>query len=50
MLSIEGLIDDAKCFEVVRELRWPAGVKCPHCGSHHITKQGFRKKQPERQR
>jgi transposase-like protein len=50
MLSIERLIDDAKCFEVVRELRWPDGVKCPHCGSHHITKQGFRKKQPHRQR
>jgi len=50
MLSIERLIDDAKCFEVVRELRWPDGVECPHCGSHHITKQGFRKKQPDRQR
>ena len=50
MLSIERLIDDAKCYEVVREIRWPDGVKCPHCGSHHITKQGFRKKQPHRQR
>ena len=50
MLSIEGLIDDAKCFEAVREFRWADGVKCPHCGSDHITKQGFRKKQPDRQR
>jgi len=50
MLSIERLIDDAACFEVVRELRWPDGLKCPQCGSHHITKQGFRKKQPHRQR
>lgn len=50
MLSIERLIDDAKCFEVVRELRWPDGVKCPHCASLDIIKQGFRKNHPHKQR
>ena len=29
MLSIEQLIDDAKCYEIVRKLRWAAEVKCP---------------------
>ncbi len=50
MLSIERLIDDAKCFEIIREIRWPDEINCPHCGSNHITKQDFRKKQANRQR
>lgn len=50
MLSIERLIDEAKCYELVRELRWPNGIKCPHCGSGLIIKRGFRQQQPHRQR
>ena len=50
MLNIQDLIDDAKCFATVRELRWPDGVKCPHCGSSHITKRGFHTHQAYRQR
>ena len=50
MLNIQDLIDDAKCFATVRELRWPTGVKCPHCGSRHITKRGFHTNQAYRQR
>jgi transposase-like protein len=50
MLNIQDLIDDTKCFTTVRELRWPNGVKCPHCGSEHITKRGFHNNQVHRQR
>jgi len=50
MLSIQRLIDDAKCFETVREMRWPEGVKCPHCASDHVVKQGFDDTQGSRQR
>ena len=50
MLKIQDLIDDAKCYATVRELRWPNGVKCPHCGSVHITKRGFHTNQAHRQR
>lgn len=50
ILSIDRLIDDAKCYEVVREIRWSGGVKCPHCGSLNINKRGFRERQPNRQR
>ena len=50
MLSIERLIDEAKCFEIIRELRWSEGIKCPHCGSDQVNKRGFRQKQPHRQR
>ena len=50
MLNIQRLIDDAKCYEVVRELRWPDGIRCPECGSAAITKRGFHDHQAYRQR
>ena len=43
-------IDDVKCFETVRALRWPNGVRCPKCESFELTKQGRDDTQPERQR
>lgn len=50
MIHIQSLIDDAKCFETVRALRWPDGVRCPTCDSSELTKQGRDDTQPERQR
>ena len=50
LLNIQELIDDAKCYAVVREMRWPEGVKCPHCGSGEIIKRGFHNQQAHRQR
>lgn len=50
MLNIQHLIDDAKCYGVVREMRWPEGVKCAHCGSGEIKKRGFHNQQTHRQR
>ena len=31
MVNIQALIDDARCFETVRTMRWPDGVRCPEC-------------------
>jgi transposase-like protein len=49
MLKIQAIIDDAKCYEVVRSLRWPDGVRCPRCDSGHVIKQGHDPTQPARQ-
>ena len=49
-LTLLPLIDDQKCFQTVRELRWPEGVRCPHCDSTQVTKRGFDDTQKERQR
>src|SRR5271166_325737 len=32
-INILGITDDAKCYEMVRQLRWPDGVHCPHLRS-----------------
>ena len=50
MLRIQNLIDDAKCYEAVRELRWPDGVQCPHCYHTDVIKRGFDETEPHRQR
>jgi transposase-like protein len=50
LLNIQQLIDEAKCYAVVREMRWSDGVKCPHCGSGEIIKRGFHNQQAQRQR
>jgi transposase len=50
MINIRDLIDDAKCFQTVREMRWPDLVTCPHCSSEAVTKDGRDETQPHRQR
>ena len=50
LIHIQNLVDDAKCYQVIREVRWPQGVTCPECGSAQVTKRGFHDRQPERQR
>ena len=50
MLNIQALIDDAKCFETVRAMRWPDGIRCPECDCAEVTKDGRDDTQSERQR
>lgn len=50
MIKLQNLLDDTKCYETVRELRWPDGIDCPHCHSKTLTKQGFDQTQPARQK
>jgi transposase-like protein len=50
MLNIRVLIDEAKCFEIVRTMRWPDGVLCPHCASDRVIKNGRDESRPHRQR
>ena len=49
-LNLTRLIDDAKCYETVRQLRWQAGVCCPKCSSTQVIKRGKDDTQPYRQR
>ena len=49
-MKLYDLLDNAKCYERIRELRWPDGVVCPRCKMDDITCQGKDEFQPERQR
>jgi transposase-like protein len=50
MLHLQNLLDDAKCYEEVRRRRWPEGVRCPHCASPGVTRQGQDTAQPSRRK
>lgn len=50
VIRIAGLIDDAKCFETVRNMRWPKGVRCIRCDSTEVIRHGHDETQPQRQR
>jgi transposase-like protein len=50
LVNISALIDDAKCFALVRQQRWPEGVGCPACGSGSVVRDGFDETQAHRQR
>ena len=50
MINIRDLIDDAKCYQTVRDLRWPDHITCPNCSSQAVIKDGRDDTQPHRQR
>src|SRR3954454_21549822 len=50
LVNLPSLIDDARCFELVRQHRWPEGVRCPCCDSAKIARDGRDEAQPHRQR
>ncbi len=50
LVNLLSLIDDARCFELVRQRRWPDGVRCPSCGSASVARHGRDDTQPQRQR
>jgi len=50
LVNLSGLMDDAKCFAMVREHRWPEGVRCPACDSGAVIRDGCDDTQPHRQR
>jgi transposase-like protein len=50
LVNLSALIDDAKCFALVRQHRWLDGVRCPACRSSTVVRDGFDETQAHRQR
>ena len=50
LVNLSALIEDAKCFALVRQHRWPEGVHCPACGCDAVVRDGFDESQVHRQR
>jgi transposase-like protein len=40
LIRLSALLDDAKCFDLIRQHRWPDGVRCPSCDSGHVVRNG----------
>jgi transposase-like protein len=50
LVNLASLLDDAKCFALVRQHRWPEQVQCPGCDSTVVVRAGHDDSQPHRQR
>lgn len=50
LVNLSALLDEAKCFELVRQHRWPQGTRCPGCDSAAVVRNGHDETQPHRQR
>src|SRR4051812_22422687 len=50
LVDLSGLMDEAKCFALVRRHRWPDGVRCPACDGRAVIRDGHDETQPQRQR
>jgi transposase-like protein len=50
LVNLSSLIEDAKCYELVRQHRWPDGVRCPRCDAAPAARYGRDDAQPDRQR
>ena len=40
LVNLSGLLDDAKCFALVRQHRCPDGLRCPGCDSFMVIRDG----------
>jgi transposase-like protein len=50
LINLVSLIDDEKCFQLIRQYRWPDGVRCPGCASESVIRDGVDDRQKHRQR
>src|SRR5215213_213800 len=50
LVNLSSLIDDAKCYALVRQHRWPDGARGPRCGDAKVARDGRDDTQPHRQR
>lgn len=49
-VNILDLVDDSKCYEILRNIRWEDGVQCPHCQGNKVKKDGHDNAHPSKQR
>ncbi|MGK7913499.1 MAG: transposase [Synechococcus sp.] len=49
MLNLVKRLDESKCYEAVRQLRWLAGVRCSRCSGERVFKRGTDELDADRQ-
>lgn len=50
LINLASLIDDAKCYELIRQHRWPDGIRCTTCSGTCVKRDGHDDTQRHRQR
>src|SRR3954465_470092 len=50
LIKLTNRLDEAKCYDVIRQLRWPDGVVCLHCRGTGVVRNGHDDRERHRQR
>lgn len=50
LINLASLMDDAKCYDLIRQQRWPDGIRCTTCCSPCVKRDGHADTQRHRQR
>jgi len=50
LIRLSALLDDGKCFDLIRQQRWPDGVRCASCDSARVVRNGWEDARHQRQR
>jgi transposase-like protein len=50
VINLTSLIDDARCYELIRHHRWPEGVRCTSCSSATVIRHGHDERHRQRYR
>jgi len=50
IVDIMRIVSEEECYAALREIRWEKGVRCPHCHSETITRNGNSHKNPHCQK
>jgi transposase-like protein len=50
LINLSSLLDDGRCFDLIRQHRWPDGVRCVRCDGATVNRDGHDDTQPHRQR
>jgi transposase-like protein len=48
LINLASLIDDGRCYELIRQHRWPDGIRCPGCSGHSVIRDGHDEMQRQR--
>ena len=49
-INLLNLLDESKCYELLRSIRWPEGPQCVNCSSYEIVKNGHDENHLNKQR
>lgn len=50
MFDIKSMMDDARCYDELRQMRWPNGKQCVWCESKDVIRRGYDERHRGRQK
>jgi len=49
-IQLHKILNVSLCWDILRQVRWSEGIRCPHCGSSKVVKNGMDDNCPDKQK